>query len=110
MMRGRGISPSTHLIPGSDHAVFLLESVSALDSIHSVKTTDMAKLIIEIQGAQTLTCDCCHYQSIAAIGKFCPQCHEEFTEVEYLSDRYRKKACIVRAAAPSAAGQQKRNP
>jgi hypothetical protein len=61
----------------------------------------MAKLIIEIQDTQTLTCDACHYQSIGSIGKFCPQCHEQFTEVEYLSDRYRKGTCTGTAASPS---------
>jgi len=97
------------LLTGLDHAVSCY-NFSALVSFHSVKMTDMAKLIIEIHGTQTLTCDACHYQSIASIGKFCPQCHEQFTEVEYLSNHYRKKVHIERAATPSAAVKQKREP
>jgi hypothetical protein len=97
------------LLTGFDHAVSCY-NLSALISFHSVKSTDMAKLIIEIHGTQTLTCDACHYESIASIGKFCPQCHEQFTEVEYLSNQYRKKVCIERAANPSAAVKQKREP
>ena len=52
----------------------------------------MAKLTIEIQGAQTLTCDGCGFQSLTSIGKFCPQCQAEFTEVEYFSEGLKLKA------------------